>query len=273
MIEQPSTLRLDSAQLASGIRLHYAEAGDPAAPPVLMLHGLSDSWFSYSRVLPALAARYHVYALDQRGHGDSDRPAGGYSMAGMAADAVAFMDAQGLTRATVVGHSMGSVVATELALAAPERLAALVLVGPNTGWNSPDVAGLQQEVEALPDPVPAAFAREFQISTAFEPLPEAFLERVVAESLKLPARVWRAALAGLLASDYVGRLGEITVPALVLGGEEDLYCTAANQREVAARLGNAELKLYTRLGHCPHWERPEAFVEDLEAFLGRVLGA
>lgn len=271
MIEQLPAISLKHAELSNGLRMHYAEGGDPTAHPLVMIHGLSDSWFSYSQVLPDLAARYRVYAIDQRGHGDSDRPADGYSADSMAADVVAFMDAMGLERATVIGHSMGSIVATTLALNAPERLASLILIGANTSWDSPEVGEFQAAVDALADPVPAAFAREFQASTAYEPLPEAFMERVVAESLKLPARVWRAALGATIQADYQARLGAIAAPALVLGGEEDPYCPAANQRELATRLGNAELKLYPRLAHCPHWERPEKFVQDVMGFLGRTL--
>lgn len=271
MIEQTHALRLARVRLPSGVQLHYAEHGDLAAPPLILLHGLSDSWFSYSRVLPALAERFHVYALDQRGHGDSDRPAGGYAMADFAADVIEFMDVMGLPRAAVAGHSMGSIVATTAALAAPERLAALVLVSANTSWNNPVIAELQQIADALEDPVPDAFVREFQGSTTSEPLPEAFMERVVAESLKLPVRVWRAAVAGTIAADYYGRLGDITAPALVIGGEDDAYCPAAGQRELAARLGSAELKLYPRHNHCPHWERPQEFGRDVAAFLARAL--
>lgn len=272
MLTSLPDLRLAHAQLPSGLTLQYAEQGSPSAPALILLHGFTDSWFSYSRVMAALAARHHVIALSQRGHGDSSRPTDGYAMVDLAADVVGLMDARSLARATVIGHSMGSIVATELALAAPERLDALVLMGANTSWNTPEIVAFQQEVAALADPVPAAFVREFQGSTAFEPLPDAFMERVVAESLKLPARVWRAALAGHIAADYVERLGAIRMPTLVLGGAEDAYCPADKQRELAARLGNAELKLYPRVGHCPHWERPDAFVEDVEAFLSRVLG-
>lgn len=271
MTTQQTALTLADIQLSTGIRMHYAEQGHPAGRPLVLLHGLSDSWFSYSRVLPALATSYHVYALDQRGHGDSDRPAGGYAMSSMAADVVAFLDAVGLPRATVVGHSMGSIVAIETVLAAPERLDALVLIGANTSWDAPEIVGFQQIVEALEDPIAAEFVREFQASTAFEPLPDAFMGRVVAESLKLPARVWRGALAGTIGADYAGRLGAIQAPTLVIGGEEDAYSSVASQRTLAARIPNAELKLYPQLGHCPHWEQPEAFVRDLEGFLSRAL--
>jgi non-heme chloroperoxidase len=265
------TLTLANVQLSTGIRMHYAEQGHPEGHPLILLHGLSDSWFSYSRVLPALARSFHVYALDQRGHGDSERPAGGYAMSTMAADVVAFMDAVGLPKAAVVGHSMGSIVAIEMALAAPERLAALVLTGANTSWNAPEIVAFQQVIDSLEDPIAAEFVREFQASTAFEPLPDAFMERVVAESLKLPAQVWRGALAGSIAADYSGQLDTIRTRTLVIGGEEDAYCPQDNQRALAASIPNATLKLYPQLGHCPHWERPDEFVRDVESFLTRAL--
>src|SRR5262245_29905615 len=65
----PAPVRFADVQLATGVRLHYAEQGDPQGHPIILLHGYTDSWFSYSRVLPLLPTRYRAYALDQRGHG------------------------------------------------------------------------------------------------------------------------------------------------------------------------------------------------------------
>ncbi|MGH8064004.1 MAG: alpha/beta fold hydrolase [Candidatus Entotheonellia bacterium] len=87
-------LRFTDAHLTTGVRLHYAEQGDPADHPVILLHGYTDAWVSFSRVLPLMAPSYHVYALDQRGHGDSDRPASGYTMRDLAADVLAFMETE-----------------------------------------------------------------------------------------------------------------------------------------------------------------------------------
>jgi non-heme chloroperoxidase len=97
--------RFATTRLATGPQVHYTEQGDPGGQPILFLPAYADSWFSYSRVLPVLPARYHAYALDQRGHGDSERPACCYGIDDFAADAVAFLDAVGLQRAALVGHS------------------------------------------------------------------------------------------------------------------------------------------------------------------------
>jgi non-heme chloroperoxidase len=81
--------RFATARLATGLRVHYAEQGDPGGQPILFLPAYADSWFSYSRVLPVLPARYYAFVLDQRGHGDSERPACCYSIDDFAADTVA----------------------------------------------------------------------------------------------------------------------------------------------------------------------------------------
>ena len=128
----PAGPRFADVRLSTGVRLRYREQGDPAGRPVILIHGITDSWFSFSRVLPGISKAHRVYALDLRGHGDSDRPAEGYSPRDMAGDVVAFMDALGIRRATLVGHSMGSFVAQQAALAVPERVAGLVLIGSAT---------------------------------------------------------------------------------------------------------------------------------------------
>lgn len=128
-LEAAPTPRFADVTLATGVRLRYAEQGDRGGPAVILLHGYSDSWFSWSRVMPLIPARYHVIAPDQRGHGDSDKPEGGYAMRDMAADVLSLMDALHLERATVVGHSMGSFIAQQIAVAASGRVERLVLVG------------------------------------------------------------------------------------------------------------------------------------------------
>src|SRR3712207_3608974 len=128
-------LRFATARLATGIQVHYAEQGDPAlragrGEPLVFLHGTGDSWFSFSRLLPLLPARYRAYAFSQRGHGDSERPAAGYALDDFAADVAAFLDAVGVERATLVGHSTGTIIARRVAEARPERVARLVLLSP-----------------------------------------------------------------------------------------------------------------------------------------------
>jgi pimeloyl-ACP methyl ester carboxylesterase len=267
---QPS-LRFADAQLKTGVRLRYAEQGNPTGHPVILLHGYSDSWFSFSRVLPLLGADYRAYALDVRGHGDSERPANGYTLRELAADVIAFMDAKAIAKAAVIGHSMGSLIAQQVAVAAPQRVTHLVLMGTaTTGRNIAGISDLQREVEALIDPVPEKFAREFQDSTIYQPLPDEFLDRAVAESLKLPAHVWRGIMAGMLATDPAAELGKSRIPTLILWGDQDRYFLRSEQDAMMKLIPGAVLKVYPETGHALHWERPEQFAQDLKEFIGRT---
>ena len=260
--------RFADIRLATGVRLRYGSQGDANGPTVILLHGYSDSWFSWSRVLPRIPTRYRAIAPDLRGHGDSEQPDGGYAMRDLAGDVLALMDALGIASASVVGHSMGSFVAQQVALAAPSRVERLVLVGSASSVHSmPGVAAFAEAVYALQDPVPEAFAREFQVSTIHHPVPDEFLDTAVATSLRLPARVWRGILAGMLATAPAPGLAGLRVPTLVLAGERDTIFPAAAQRELLARLPGARSVTYPSTGHAPHWERPEIVVADLVAFL------
>lgn len=254
-------------QLTTGVRLRYLAQGDPAGRPVILLHGICDSWFSFSRVLPVLSPTHRVYALDLRGHGDSERPDGEYSPRVMAEDVIAFMNALGIRRATLVGHSMGSFVAQQAALAAPDRVTGLVLIGSATAAKNQVTAEMEAAFRSLPDTVPEDFAREFQASTVHHPVPDEFMRRAVEECRRAPARVWRDALAGLVATDRITGLGSARIPALLIWGERDGMFSRAEQRELVAALPIASLKVYRETGHAPHWERPAEVVRDLERFL------
>jgi len=110
-----------------------------------MLHGFTDSWFSFSRVLPLLDNKYRVYILDQRGHGDSDRPVGGYALPQFAGDVLAFMDEMKIKQATIVGHCMGSFVSQHVVSEAPDRVSKLVLIASATSFRNNTVLELQRE--------------------------------------------------------------------------------------------------------------------------------
>ena len=152
-------MRFDKARLSNGLRIHYAESGDARGTPVVFVHGWPDSWFSFSRVLRLLPATLRLIALDQRGFGESDHPDSGYTIPGFAADLVALLDALEIDRAVLVGHSDGSFVARRAAIAAPERVAALGLIGTGASTKITGADDLQAALRELPDPIPEPFAR------------------------------------------------------------------------------------------------------------------
>lgn len=263
-------LRFETVRLSTGPRIHYAEHGDADGEPVVFLHGWPDSRFSFSRVVPLLGRRLHAFVMDQRGFGDSERPDGDYGIEKFAADAVAFLDALSIERATIVGHSFGSFVTRQVAITYPDRVAKMVLIGTAVTAATPVVREVQTAMSSLHDPVPVEFARDFQTSTAYAPLPDLFFERIVAESLKLPARLWREILEGVLAYDDAGQLDRITAPTLLMWGERDALFPRGDQDRLVAAIRGAILKIYPETGHCPNWECPERVAADLQSFLREI---
>jgi non-heme chloroperoxidase len=216
-----------------------------------------------------LSPAYHAFAPDQRGHGESDRPQCCYTMDDYAADVDAFMETVGIEEATIVGDSSGGLIAQRVALSYPHRLSRLVLIGsPTTLVNNKTVIEAGEEMLALTDPVSPKFVREFVLGTIHAPIPEDFLSRLVSESLKVPARVWRDYYEGVvLKADDSARLGEIDAPTLILWGELDALLPREEQEHRAAAIPNAALKVCPESGHLAHWVRPEWVVRDLEAFM------
>jgi pimeloyl-ACP methyl ester carboxylesterase len=241
---------------------------------VVFLHGVTDSWRSFEPVLAELPDGIRAFALTQRGHGDADRPETGYRPQDFASDVDAFMDALQLDQAVVVGHSMGGSVAQRMALDYPERLLGLVLAGALVAWqDQPDVADLIQYVGSeLRDPVEPGFVAEFQQSTLAQPVPPAFFDTAVRESLKLPARVWRGAfLEGVAGADHTGLLAGIRAPTLLLCGDRDTFARSG-QEALAEAIPGSRLVTYSRAGHALHWEEPGRFAADIAAFVHRVTG-
>jgi pimeloyl-ACP methyl ester carboxylesterase len=183
---------------------------------------------------------------------------------------VAFLGTLELPAVTLIGHSMGTFVARRVAQLRPERVRALILIGTAITANNAVLREVAALVQDLPDPVPVQFTREFQASTIHLPVPQAFFDRLVAESCTAPARVWRDVVLGLLAHVDAPQLRGIAVATLVLGGEEDALFTPAEQSAVADAIPGARLGLYPNTGHCPNWERPDLVAADIYAFVHRT---
>lgn len=250
-------VKTNKIALKTGITMNYVEAGDPKGPVVLLIHGYTDSSFSYSRVIPMLDKNYRILAIDQRGHGESDKPETGYEMRDFAADAAAFLEALGVKSATVVGHSMGSFVAMQTALDFPDKVDRLVLVGTASTAKNEAVQQLLTAVNALKDPVPREFAHEFQVGASSHDLPKDFFETVVDNSAKLPANVWKKALAGVAAKDFRPDLNKIKVPVTIFWGAKETIFSREEQEPLIKGLPNAKFVVYPNSGHAPNWDEPE----------------
>jgi non-heme chloroperoxidase len=123
-------------------------------------------------------------------------------------------------------------------------------------------------VSVLADPIDPNLVREFQRSTLARPVPAAFFETVVQESLKVPARVWKATFTTFLREDWSGELGKIAAPTLIVWGDQDAFCPRTDQDMLRAAITDSRLLVYSGAGHDPHWEEPGRFAADLTAFTG-----
>ena len=137
-----------------------------------------------------------------------------------------------------------------------------------TTWRTPAALAFWEVVSALEDPIDPDFVREFQESTLAQPVSPAFIDTVVAESLKVPARVWQAALhEGHLDANIAGELGRITAPTLIVAGDRDSIHPRAEQEALMRAIPHARLIVYPDAGHALHWEEPARFAADLVVFL------
>jgi pimeloyl-ACP methyl ester carboxylesterase len=260
---------IKTVELPYQVKLPYVEQGDFSGLSLILLHGYADSWYSFERVLPHLPNSIRTFALTQRGHGDASRPTAGYRPNDFAADLLAFMDVLHLNAAVVAGGSSGGFVARRFAIDHPRRTLGLVLVGsPLSLRDKPGVLELRDsKISKLTDPIDPAFVREFVESTFTQSVPQSFLETLVQESLKVPARVWKATLEGLLEDDSAEELGKTKAPTLIVWGDQDAIIPRSDQETFEARIAESRLVVYPGAGHALYCEEPALFASDLAAFV------
>ncbi|WP_164701682.1 alpha/beta fold hydrolase [Modestobacter sp. KNN46-3] len=250
------------------------EYGD--GEPLLVINGTSQSLGFWVDLAQAWADTYRVITYDLRGMGGSERGAGEISVASLAADARGLLEALGVDRAHVLGYSLGSAVAQELALAVPERVASLVLYctwGRTDGFQRAMLIGLAHpwrtgDLEAALGALGVAFSPQLLDSPEFGSLIGELLPLFPSteQQIRTTAEQWDADLA----HDTLDRLGGITAPTLVVAGEQDLLTPPWHGRQVAGAIPGARLEMFTGPGssHALGTERGEEFVPLVAEFLG-----
>jgi esterase len=219
---------------------HYAEHGDPSAPPLVLLHGMPSDCSTWAGIAPELAAGYRVVALDQRGHGASARTAT-YSLEEMREDLRQFADALGLDRFVLGGHSMGGTVATLFAERYPGRLAGLILVD-----SPPPDGSAVFDPGARPD--------------GDLPYDWAVIPAILAQ-LNDPDPAWWA------------QLPAISAPTLVIGGGSSSPVPQQLLAKLAGLVPDATLVTIEGAGHAVHRARPAEFLGAALPFLQRIRAA
>ena len=224
------------ARSSDGIRLHYEVLGRHGAPAVLMIQGLGADKHGWDMQRFVLAARYRVIALDNRGAGRSDKPFGHYSLEQMAADAIAVLDHVGVDRVHVVGASMGGAISQIVALQYPDRVRSLTLACTacrNHDWRRELLSGWASTAAERGMGALASEAARWVIGPrSFRRLLPAF-GWLGPLAMGRPTHAFVAQVRAILATDeaMADRLGEITVPALVVVGNQDILTPRGDSEE------------------------------------------
>jgi len=257
-----------------GVDLHYVEAG--SGPPLLLLHGLNGSTFSFRLLMPCLTPHFRAIALDLMGFGYSDRPQHrDYSLGAQARLVAGFLDTLGIEKASVLGHSLGGAVAMHLALEFPERVDRLILA--SSASDAETRRGLRSSRLVRPLlPVVAAFTVQNQRfrrmslrSACYDP---AFITPEVIEGYMGPTRVrgHLRALGSLMVDrrkDLPLDPSTISQPVLIIWGAADRWLPASHAERLRALIPNSRLTVIENAGHLVLEEQPEEAAHDIIDFL------
>jgi len=246
------------------VSIHYESTG--AGAPVLLVMGLGMSATGWWRTVPVLeSAGLRVITFDNRGVGRSARPPGPYTTAMLADDAVAVLDAAALERAHVYGISLGGMIAQEIALRHPDRVAHLTLGATTPGGpraiaaDDATLAFFQRRAQMpAPEAVWASVPYNYSARTRGEHGDR--IAQDISQRLRYPieAEFYAAQLAAAIAHDAHDRLAEIRAPTLVVHGLEDVMVPPANGRLLASRIPGARLLELSGAAHLYPTDEPRA---------------
>jgi len=257
----------------TGVSLNYEVSGE--GEPLLLAMGTSGNIGLWAGLVERLADRYRVIAFDNRGLGGSERGTGPISVASMAEDAAALLEALDVPKAHILGWSLGSAVAQEMALAHPERLASAVMYatwGRCNGFQRSVLSALRlpyviRDLDAALAASGLAFSPQILDHPDLPQMIEALLPGFPQneEQMQVTVEQWDADLV----HDTLDRLGGITVPTLVVVGEQDLLTPPDQSKAVADAIPGARYELVTGPGssHCLHIERPDDLLKIVGGFL------
>ncbi len=253
---------------ANGIRCFYEleGAGDQV---VALIHALGTNHRMWDRQVEVLRPHFRVLRYDVRGHGQTDKPPGPYSLELFAQDLAALLDALGIPAAHLVGLSMGGMIAQTFALSYPERVKSLVLADTSSRYPPENRQQFEErariaETQGMGPLVEPTLERWF--SPEFHRTHPEVVDRYRQMLLANDPRAWAAAARAIGQLDLTSRLGSVKVPTLVIVGEDDPGTPPAMAKEIAANIPGARLEILPGR-HMTQEESAEAFNRLLVEFL------
>jgi pimeloyl-ACP methyl ester carboxylesterase len=255
-----------SVKLANGLTLAYVETGDTDGKPTLLIHGYSDNSRAWSLIAPFLKDR-RLLAIDLRGHGKSDAPACCYAYTDLADDASLFLDALGIARADVIGHSLGSLTGQLLAAQHPDKVGKLVLVSSTTQIGGGPGSWLWDNITLLKAPIDPNSQFMLDWYSNPNPVDEDFLRRERTESAAMPLHVWNGVLWGTIVGDLTFAAPIVKAPVLVLWGEKDPLFDLTHQEKLEKAYPDARFEVFAGAGHNMIWEFPKDSAQIITPFL------
>ena len=251
-------------------QLAYLDIGARDAPPVVLIHGYTDSSRDWAPLAPELK-QFRLIIVDLRGHGASGKPDCCYSRFDFAHDVKLLLDTLHIPTADIVGHSLGSIVAQAFAQVWPESTRRLILVSSTgTSFGTPEsVQARMAALAELKDPIDpdSAFMRAWW-RESISINPEFFWRRQQRDAAAIPARVWRAiAEQATLGVDLRFMLPRIQAPTLVIWGEREDLVSDAGREALRTGISRVETRTFPGLGHDLFWEDPQAVAALMVEFL------
>jgi pimeloyl-ACP methyl ester carboxylesterase len=259
----------------NGIEMHYEVHGEGV--PLVLISGLGYPLWQWHRMVPYLEKRFQAITLDNRGVGQTDKPAGPYTAQMLATDIVGLLDALGIDKAVVMGHSMGGFIAQAMALEYPEKVSKLILASTNFGGPrhvpvTPEAMAVLSDVKSNPL---TRLRNGIVISTApgfAEEQPDLiqkWLDWRVANPLDLAGYQAQMGIGVALlaeAAAFENKLPGISVPTLILFGAHDKVVPPANADLLAKQIAGSQIRILPDAGHFFPLEVPEEAAQVLIQF-------
>lgn len=252
----------------NGINFYYEERGSSSAPPLLMIMGITAAGAVWEPHAAYFEKYFRCIIGDNRGVGLTDKPEGDYSTAIMADDYAGLLDQLNIENAHIIGCSMGSTIAQQLAIRHPEKVKSLVLMCPWARCDNAAKAIFQHIVNCKAKFSPEEFSLYIQLLIYSKASWDN--EKFVAElkegrknahldSNPQPLQGLKGQAAACINHSVLTELREVSQPTLVIGGKEDIFTPEWMANEIVATMPNAELFLYEKAGHAFHFENVEDF--------------